>query len=519
MRSTRFLFVITFALVMNAATARAQQQQSFEGFAIGVRPNAVKGEVTYQRENGTFDLEPGLKLQEGDFIKSGANAYAELLLHPGNYLRIGPETECQIVNDQHDRMRFKLNHGVMSFEILSREEEMLPSFSYSVKHAQELIRVITPNATVFITEPGIFRVNAATAGRTELVVRNGEAVINGQRVKKKRSAVASGSAVTVAEIDLKNQDSLDLWARERAAQSILANHMLKNEPPWTNKGMKGKETKVDLPDDEENRGSSAVISVKPGGVNFAEEGVELNRSAEGWQQLTEGLQLETGDKLRTSEHSFVEITVLPEMHLRLDEDSELWFERLTNESISMKLLRGSAILDVAQFDSSQGLPLAFGGLATSVLIAREGNYRVEITPRGDEITIREGKVIFNEQLVSSCHRINSGRISECDKKRTDNFDFWSEYRGEGVLIEHRSPALRHVTALRRDRFRNTGFWYQIPGQTTYVFVPFTSPHFRSPYGGNYSTVLSPRPTTLKRIDLDAGPLYRLPRSHISQPLR
>src|ERR1051325_8776688 len=214
MRYTRFdslLLVIAFALV-NAATFDAQQQQTFEGFAIGIRPNAVKGDVIYQREDGKFDLEPGLKLQEGDFIKSGANAYAELLLHPGNYLRIGPETDCQILDDVHDRMRFKLNHGVMSFEILSREEEMLPSFSHAVRHAQELIRVITPNATVFITEPGIFRINAIAGGRTELIVRSGEAVINGQRVKKKRSAVVSGAAVRVAEIDLKNQDSFDLWA-------------------------------------------------------------------------------------------------------------------------------------------------------------------------------------------------------------------------------------------------------------------------------------------------------------------
>jgi hypothetical protein len=69
-------------------------------------------------------------------------------------------------------------------------------------------------------------------------------------------------------------------------------------------------------------------------------------------------------------------------------------------------------------------------------------------------------------------------------------------------------------ALRRDRFRNTGFWYQNPGQTTYVFVPFTSPHFRSPYGGNYSTVLSPRPATLRRVDMDAGPSVRLPRTQV-----
>ena len=515
-RSDSLLLVIAFALV-NAATFGAQQQQSFEGFAIGIRPNEVKGEVIYQREDGKFELEPGLKLQEGDFIKSGANAYAELLLHPGNYLRISSETECQILDDEHDRMRFKLNHGVMSFEILSREEEMLPSFAYSVRHAQELIRVITPNATVFITEPGIFRINATAGGRTELIVRSGEAVVNGQRVKKKRSAVASGGTVTVAEIDLKNQDSFDLWARERAAQSVRANRLLKNEPPWAKKGMEGKETKVELPDDETNRNLSGVVSVKPGVVNFAEEGVELNHSAEGWQQLSEGVQLETGDKLQTREHSFVEITVLPEMHLRLDEDSELLFEQLANEAISMKLLRGSAILDVARFDGSQGLPLAFGGRATSVLIAREGNYRVDITPQGDEITVREGKVIFNQQPVGGCHRISVGKVSGCDKKRIDNFDFWSEYRGEGLFVEDTRPVLRHLMALRRDRFRNTGFWYQNPGQTTYVFVPFTSPHFRSPYGGNYSTVLSPRPATLRRVDMDAVPSVRLPRTQV--PLR
>lgn len=509
-RSISLLLVIAFAL-MNAVTNNAQQQQSFEGFAIGIRPNAVKGEVIYQREDGKFDLEPGLKLQEGDFIRSSANAYAELLLHPGNYLRIGPETECQTLNDQHDRMRFKLEHGVMSFEILSREPDAMPSFSHSLKLAQELIRVITSNATVFISEPGIFRINAMADGRTELIVRSGEAVINGQRVKKKRIAIASRSDVTVAEVDLKHEDSFDLWARERAAQSVRANRLLKNESPWTGKAMEGQEMKVDFPD---NSPPGGVVSVKPGVVNFAEEGVELNRPAEGWQQLTEGLELESGDKLRTSEHSFVEITVLPEMHLRLAEASELLFEQLANESISLKLLRGSAILDVARFDPSQGLPLAFGGPATSVLIAREGNYRVNITPKGDEITVREGKVIFNQQPVSACHTINGGKITECSKKRVDNFDFWSEYRGEGILVESRSPALRHLTALRRERFRNTGFWYQNPGQTTYVFVPFTSPHFRSPYGGNYSTVLSPRRTPLKRIDLDAGPTVRLPRTQV-----
>src|SRR5215211_3142306 len=101
----RSIYLLIVVLVVNAVPASAQSQESFEGFITGVRANAVKGEVIYQRDDGKFALEPGLKLEEGDFIKSTANSYAELLLQPGNYLRLGGETECQIFSDQHDKMR------------------------------------------------------------------------------------------------------------------------------------------------------------------------------------------------------------------------------------------------------------------------------------------------------------------------------------------------------------------------------------------------------------------------------
>ncbi len=517
MRSISLLIVIALALIISTVPTSAVRQESFEGFIAGVRANAVKGGVLYQRGDGKFDLEPGLKLQDGDFIKSSANSYAELLLQPGNYLRVGGETEFQIVSDQHDRMRFKLNDGAMTFEILSRDMGMLPSFSYSVKHAEALIRVITPNATVFISEPGIFRINAVNNGQTELIVREGEATINGRRVKKKRSAVASASGVTTDEVDRKNEDNFDVWARERAKYAIDANRSLKKDSAWANNRREGR--KVEFPhDDKDNRAGHVVVSVKPGFINFTEAGVELNRRPKEWQQLTEEeLHLETGDKLRTAEHSFAEITVLPEMHLRLDQNSEILFEQLSHDSISIKLVRGSAILDVARFDSSQGLPLTFSGLATSVVIAGEGNYRVDIRPNGDEITVRKGKVIFNESPVEDCRRITAGKVSECDKKRVDNFDFWSEYRGEGVLVDEKRPVLGRLTALRRERFRDTGFWYQNRGQTTYIFVPFTSPNFRSPYGGHYSTVLTPRNMPMRRVDMENDSLFRLPGLETPRP--
>ncbi|HEU4769247.1 MAG TPA: FecR domain-containing protein, partial [Pyrinomonadaceae bacterium] len=177
---------LLFAICMIAfpLLTSGQEIETFEGFTTGMRPNAVKGSAFYQRGEGKFDLEPGLKLQEGDFIKTGVDGYAELLLQPGNYLRVGSDSEFQIVSDQNDRMRLKLNHGSLNVEILSKDGEGSWQFLHTLSQVYELIRVITPNGEVLITEPGIFRIQAIGRGQTDLVVRKGEAVINGRRVKK-----------------------------------------------------------------------------------------------------------------------------------------------------------------------------------------------------------------------------------------------------------------------------------------------------------------------------------------------
>jgi hypothetical protein len=476
------LLAVAFVLLL-------QQQESFEGFMSGIRSNAVKGQVVYVRKDGKFALEPGVKLDEGDVIMSGADAFTELLLQPGNFLRVGGETNFQIFSDAHDRMRLKLNHGAISVEILGRDT--LLSGVYSADQLNELIRVITPNAEVFITQPGIVRINVAT-GRTEVIVRDGEALINGVRVKEKRRAIVSNGSVTLAENDARVEDAFDVWNRERAAQVVQANKALKNNAPWSKKE-KDLETSVEFPPDEkeQNNNSSRVISAKPGAINFVEAGVEFNHKSQGWTQLTEKSQLEDGDTLRTDATSYAELVLFPDMHLRLGRSSEVLLEQLSNDSISIKVLHGSVILDVARFDRKQDPEIKIGGPSTSVMIAESGIYRID----DDAITVRDGKVTLNGRSVGSCRKITQGTASDCDKNRYDNFDFWSEHRGEGELYNGRATVSRasQLTKMRQQRFRNTGFWYQQPGQTSYTFVPFYSRLFRSPYGGSYSTVLSPRP--------------------------
>jgi hypothetical protein len=495
----------------------AQIPESFEGFMNGIRSNEVTGAVVYQRTDVRFPLEPGLKMEEGDLVRTGSDGYAELVLQPGNLLRVGSDSECQIISVPHDKMRIKLNRGAVIIEILAREGSS--SFFYTPDQANELIRVITPNAEVFITRPGIFRINASDR-QTELVAQDGEALINGRRVKEKRRGVVANGSVTIDKIATQNEDRLDIWARERAQKLVQANKSLKRDSFWAQKAKEGKEVSVEFPDEEEpTNPRGRVISAKPGAVNYVEDGVEFTDAPDKWQALTEKSELKTGDTLRTKPSSFVELVLFPDMHLRLDGSSEILLKQLSNDAISLKLLRGSAILDVARFDRKQAPPeITLGGASSSAVIDQEGNYRIDVKPNSEEITIRQGRVIFNGGTVSSCRTITGGSVADCDKKRYDNFDFWSQHRGEGAMFNGRATlaVAIQMAGVRTFRFKKTGFWYQQPGQTSYTFVPFSSLFLKSPYGGNYSTVLSSRPT-INEYFIGDRPITRRPRPQLGQP--
>jgi hypothetical protein len=190
------------------------------------------------------------------------------------------------------------------------------------------------------------------------------------------------------------------------------------------------------------------------------------------------------------------------MYFRLADSSEALFEQLSNDAVSVKIVSGSAILDVARFDRKKAPQITIAGASTSATIADYGNYRIDV----HAITVRDGKVRFKERSVGACRTIAGEVVSDCDKKRTDEFDVWSYYRGEGEFDNGLSMAA-YLAKLRRIRFRNAGFWFQSPGEISYTFVPFTSEMYRSPYGGNYSTAFSPR----RRLNRANREVFRLPR--------
>jgi hypothetical protein len=488
------LLLLTLATLVVHTPAQDQEEQIDHIPAIlsGLRVNVVEGAVAYVRENGKFDLEANHELKQADSVRTGSNGRTELLLQPGNLLRVGGGTDCQFVDDRYDRLKLVLNKGTLNFELLKNDWEDTSDFFETLKQGFELIRVITPNSEIFITHPGIFRINVAD-GRTELIVRRGEALIDGKRVKEKRAGVLARGSFNIVEIDVKAEDSFDAWARERSDKLIEMNHSLKKDAPWAKK-KEGREGIVDIPPSEQRGGNNPhVVSARPGAVNFVEMGAEFSSEKKPWEELTDKSQLSAGDKVRTSRDSFVELMMFPDLYLRVDGESEVLFEQLSNETIAFKVLRGSAILDVARFDRKELPEIVIGGSSTSAIVAEDGNYRINARLASDEIMVRKGKLLIQERSIGGCRIISAGNTSECDRKITDTFDIWSQHRGEGQHFNGTAMATR-LAQLRRRRFRNTGFWYLHPVKAQYTFVPFFSTYFRSPYGGQYSSVLSPRRT-------------------------
>ncbi|HEX5888844.1 MAG TPA: FecR domain-containing protein, partial [Pyrinomonadaceae bacterium] len=250
------LLLLTLATLVGQTPAQDQDEQVDHIPAIlsGLRVNVVEGDVAYVREEGKFTLEANYELEQADSVRTGANGRAELLLQPGNLLRVGADTDCKVLDDRYERLKLLLNKGTLSFELLKNDWEDTTDFFESLKQGFELIRIITPHSEILLTQPGIFRINL-TEGRTELIVRRGEAVLNGRRVKEKRAGVLARGSFSLVEIDTKVEDAFDDWARERADKLTEINHSLKKDAPWAKK-KEGREGLVDIPPSELRGGNN-----------------------------------------------------------------------------------------------------------------------------------------------------------------------------------------------------------------------------------------------------------------------
>ena len=248
-----------------------------------------------------------------------------------------------------------------------------------------------------------------------------------------------------------------------------------------------------------------VISVKAGGVNAVTGGAAVRGPGSGeWQQLLITENLERGEIVKTGQDGRVEILLNPGSYMRIAENSEFELTNNSLDNLEVRLIRGTAIMEVTGADDSE-LLINVTTPHTRMAIVRRGLYRVNVVP-GDstELIVRKGRVMLegshakikggNKVVFSNNTPFSVAKLDSADKKDSSDFDKWSKGRAETVAQANRKIRGREINSLMASlngpwglRFSGLvgGLWLFNPRFGCYTFLPFGY-GWGSPYGNSYS---------------------------------
>jgi FecR-like protein len=247
-----------------------------------------------------------------------------------------------------------------------------------------------------------------------------------------------------------------------------------------------------------------VISARAGGVNAVTGRATMRPHGNSeWRQLTIKEDLETGDIVRTGLDGRVEMLLNPGSYVRIGENSEFELADNSLENLEVRLIRGTAIVEVTGADD-EDLFIGITTPHTRMSIIRRGLYRVNVVP-GDatELIVRKGRVVLEgshtkvkggNKVVFSSGSFSVAKLEDADKKDKDTLAAWSKDRAQTLAKANSKISGRALTTLTAS-FRHdwlyaglrgrSGFWLFNSAYGCYTFLPFGY-GWGSPYGGSYS---------------------------------
>ncbi len=214
------IFVPVFLLAL-ATLCQAQNREKYVISAKAGGINTVSGQVDVRRqgEKDWQTLTAKDDLASGDVVRTGTGGIVEVLLNPGTYLRLPGNSEFELTDASLDNLKVRLAQGSAILE------------ATGVDGADILITFITPQTRIAVVRKGVYRFNVTPGAQTEVIVRNGRALVGAEELKLKggnKAIVRSGATnVEVAKYEKKKeQDQFDLWSKERAETLAQANSKL-----------------------------------------------------------------------------------------------------------------------------------------------------------------------------------------------------------------------------------------------------------------------------------------------------
>lgn len=201
----------------DAAAASAADKYLISAKAGGV--NYVEGSVSVVRTDGRSGyLTKRDQIEVGDTVTTGDNSRAEILLNPGSFLRLGPNSSFKFKTTSLDDLRINLESGSAIFEVFASRDFK--------------VRVITPDAKLLLIRSGVFRIDVLPGDGANVEVWEGQALLgdrNATLLDSGRSAILKDGTATVKKFDRGDRDQFEAWSKSRSKELAKQSAKLKND--------------------------------------------------------------------------------------------------------------------------------------------------------------------------------------------------------------------------------------------------------------------------------------------------
>lgn len=218
-----------------------------------------------------------------------------------------------------------------------------------------------------------------------------------------------------------------------------------------------------------------VVSVKAGLVNHVQ----------GSANVAATQMVPAGEPVRTGAGGYAEILLTPGSFLRLDEKSEVVLDDVNLTKVALRLVEGTAIIEVVEIDPQYPVRVTTGPLTT--LIAEAGLYRF-----ADGVaTVLEGKLEtgdgkFEYEKGWDVFYKDNFRARKSTRPTLSSLDVYSRTRSEDVA-QANMTLVAQPSVVATNTGSNRWVWSPVFG--AYTFIPISN--HKSPYGHRYRGVGRP----------------------------
>lgn len=198
--------------------------QNREKYVISAKAggiNAVTGDasVNSRGDSGWQQLMITDDLNAGDRVRTAVDGRVEILLNPGSYLRLGGNSEVELLDNSLANLEVRLLRGTAIVEATGADGLELN------------IGISTPHTRLAIVRQGLYRLNVVPENATELIVRKGRVILGDSHTKVKggNKVVFSATNVSVAKLtdeEKKNKDDVEVWSKGRGQTLAKANRKI-----------------------------------------------------------------------------------------------------------------------------------------------------------------------------------------------------------------------------------------------------------------------------------------------------